>query len=1170
MRPRGALLECLTFIGAALLASPLRAQTPVALDLNGADVSIPGTIQSPSIPTGADIPSPGLSDSTISSVTNNGSQNATLTVGGTGAITTFAGMITDGKTNSTALTYDDASGMLTLSGNNTYTGGTMIVDGTLIAGSSTALGNGSAVTVGTPATTMTATLDLNGNDVFIGALSGASAGIVTNNANVDTALTINGKGATTFSGAITDGAHGTTGLTLTSGSSLTLSGSGLNTYSGLTIVGDGVKASVLAAGGQGAFSANSGVVVSANSTLDIGSQNQTIAALTGAGTVTSLTNPLNAKAGTTAVLTIAGAGGSSTFDGMIQDGQANTPAAGVLTGLAVTNGYSMTLTGNNTYSGGTSINGGTVIGGAKNTFSAASATTINAGGTLDLGGYAQAINTVSLVGGTIQNGILTSSNGITSTGGTVNNIGGTTALTLSSGTTTLQGTNTYSGATTVGAGSTLKGAATNAFSAESAATIVANAFLDLGSTNQAVASLAGGGTVTNLSDPTNVSPGPATAVLTVNNGGLFSGAIVDGSTTGVTTGLAVAGATLTLSGSNTYSGGTMVGGGTLAVTNNASVGTGPVTLNGGAFQNATKSVLGTSSALTFANKIYLGSTGGTFDTTGGDLTLKGTIADAVSGRPGALTVTGGNTLTLTGISSYSGGTTVNAGALSVLGDISSSGLLTMNATSVLSGTGALSSVTFSGAGTLAPGATASGANGLKINGSLTFATASVYLVTINGSNYSSVSVTGTANLSGAALKIAASQVTVGMTYNLLTAGKVNGTFASTPSTLTTTLGNAYSESIKYTPTAVQATFSPLAPSGALNSGGQLSVNDMQTSFATTLLNPNIGNRGGTTGSVAGYGPALGFAPEVPQTPEEKAAYDAVTPHEPLDALMRSLNTGYSHSVWASAYGGYSHITGDSTAGGSTTASTGGGGIASGIDFRIGADTVLGFALGGGAASWSLSGGQGSGTSDTFQAGVYGSHRFGDAYISGTLAYAFNAMHTTRNITTPTVANLTASFNANGVTGRVEGGYRFGAPDAGITPYIAGEFSALRTPSYSESGSSTLALSYNAQTQTNERAEVGLWADKFMPAGNDAIVRLGARIGYAHDWWSSTSFSAQFVALPTQSFTMTGITPPPNLGLGSLLAEVKYRNGVSLSAKFDAEVGQNAYSFAGTGTFRYAW
>ena len=47
------------------------------------------------------------------------------------------------------------------------------------------------------------------------------------------------------------------------------------------------------------------------------------------------------------------------------------------------------------------------------------------------------------------------------------------------------------------------------------------------------------------------------------------------------------------------------------------------------------------------------------------------------------------------------------------------------------------------------------------------------------------------------------------------------------------------------------------------------------------------------------------------------------------------------------------------------------GFASGIDYRVTPDTVVGFALAGGGTNWGLAQGLGSGRSDAFQAGVYG-------------------------------------------------------------------------------------------------------------------------------------------------------------------------------------------------------
>ena len=287
--------------------------------------------------------------------------------------------------------------------------------------------------------------------------------------------------------------------------------------------------------------------------------------------------------------------------------------------------------------------------------------------------------------------------------------------------------------------------------------------------------------------------------------------------------------------------------------------------------------------------------------------------------------------------------------------------------------------------------------------------------------------------------------------------------------------------------------------------------------------------------------------------------------------MRSLDQGYRYSVWGSVYGGYSSVTGASAIG-SPTATTRGGGLASGIDFRVGPDTILGFAIGGGQTSWSLSNSNGNGTSEILQVGLYGSQRLGDAYVSGSVAYAFDAINTNRTDAL-SATNLNGKFNANGITGRVESGYRFGAPDLGFTPYLAGQFSWLKTPAYSETavtGSPAVALTYQSQTTNNARAEIGVTVDKRLQLQDDSILHFSGRAGYAHDSWNNNFINANFLSLPTSSFTMPGITPPANLGLVSVMSEIRYRNGVSLGFKLDGEFASGAYSLAATGTLRYSW
>ena len=185
-----------------------------------------------------------------------------------------------------------------------------------------------------------------------------------------------------------------------------------------------------------------------------------------------------------------------------------------------------TLTGANAYTGATTVVAGTLEAGAAGAFSATSATTVDAGATLDLGGHNETVSALSGGGAVANSGsgaaTLTNQGASSIFSGVIQDGTSTTALTenAAGATLTLAGANTYTGATTVQAGA-LKGGAQGAFSAASATTVGSGATLDLGGYNEAVSALSGGGTVTNSG---------ASAATLINQGAssTFSGVIQDG------------------------------------------------------------------------------------------------------------------------------------------------------------------------------------------------------------------------------------------------------------------------------------------------------------------------------------------------------------------------------------------------------------------------------------------------------------------------------------------------------------------------------------------------------------------------------------------------------------------------------------------------------------------
>ncbi|MFM0209329.1 autotransporter domain-containing protein [Paraburkholderia sediminicola] len=203
-----------------------------------------------------------------------------------------------------------------------------------------------------------------------------------------------------------------------------------------------------------------------------------------------------------------------------------------------------------------------------------------------------------------------------------------------------------------------------------------------------------------------------------DNAGTYAGSIsgtgaVDKTGAGVLT-LAPAAAT-----GNTYSGGTTIDQGTIAVGADNALGanTGGLTFNGGTLQ------LTTSFDLAGTRAITLAAGGGTIDMQ----SFNTALAQAVSGT-GALTKAGSGSLLMTGLSTYSGPTTVAAGSLAI-GDATHTGaaLTGGGATTVASGAtlGGYGSVTgaVTNSGTLAvanavPLLASEGTGAFSINGSL--------------------------------------------------------------------------------------------------------------------------------------------------------------------------------------------------------------------------------------------------------------------------------------------------------------------------------------------------------------------------------------------------------------------------------------------------------------------
>jgi uncharacterized protein with beta-barrel porin domain len=584
------------------------------------------------------------------------------------------------------------------------------------------------------------------------------------------------------------------------------------------------------------------------------------------------------------------------------------------------------------------------------------------------------------------------------------------------------------------------------------------------------------------------------------------------------------------------------------------------------------------------------------------------------------------TVILDGSANTATSTTVNGGTL-VVGDAANPGAtLVTNTVAVNGGTLAGDDtidpggtvVTINSGGTLAPGAPGS-IGTLTIGGSLTINSGSFYDVLLNDTVASKTlvnSAPGTATINGGTVVVTPQYTTLGAhggtTFTILTAtGGRTGTFSAVTSNVSNftgsfslsydaddvflnvgkgfellpslsgatvnerdvfnginnailagdTVPNGFNQLLRLSGAAYLNALNQLDGEGA--TGAERGAFDLMNEFLGLMLDPFVDGRGGSSTS----GGTLGFAPDQQaQFPPDLALAYAGLLKAPAPQTFAQR-----WSAWAAGFGGSATANGDPVVG-SSNVTTSTYGYAAGLDYHYSPDTVFGFSLAGGGTNWNLANALGTGRSDALLAGIYGVTHQGPWYLGGALAFANNWFTTNR---TALGDQLTASFQGQSYSARLEGGYRFALPvyhDAvGVTPYAAVQVQDFQTPAFSETDLSGggLGLSFNAMNGTDTRSELGSRFDDLTAINNLPLV-LRAKVAWAHDWVSNPALNASFESLPGSGFTVFGAAIPRDSALTSTGAQLFFTPNWSLLAKFDGEFASGYQLYAGSGTLRYTW
>lgn len=538
--------------------------------------------------------------------------------------------------------------------------------------------------------------------------------------------------------------------------------------------------------------------------------------------------------------------------------------------------------------------------------------------------------------------------------------------------------------------------------------------------------------------------------------------------------------------------------------------------------------------------------------------------------------------------------------------------------------------------TAAPGGTfgggsATSAAATTINGNLALLPGATHAVTAANGRLSSTAVNGAASVAGSTLRVTAAGPQLPFTQQqvLNATGGLTGTFASAvggaPNLNSFLSYDANSATLTLDRNDVSfavpgATANQARVAGALtaaaptarNAGAGALLNGL---FANEQVSPALGratlDRVGGEGIAAAQNAAFqSSAAFMSSIEDEQNAWRSPTSTAPEGVTLGSTlprgAQGYAEPAslpfpatkgplpvlatpqrlwraWGGGFGGSSTINGVASLGTARQTDDFFGGLV-GVDYQAGPDLLIGAAVGGTGADFSVRDRATTGTVTGGHGALYATYgALSGFYLQSSLAFSGfsnDVRRTAGGVGAVGDEAERASFDSFEVRVRGEVGQRFGFGgvgygSVGVTPFAAVEYANLSTDRFTETNAATgvpgaLGLAVAGRTTESLPVFAGLRLDGVFAVGEGMVARPFAQVAYIHEFDPTRNLVNSFVSLPGASFLVEGARPAEDAAQVKAGFDLAMRPNMSLFADFDGEFSGVQTVYAGKGGLRVSF